>query len=83
MNTTAHKPTTVLTPILVDATKLGELLSLSRASIFAAHAAGKIPRPVRPGVRDPRWSVREIESWIQAGCPDRQTWETMRKVSAR
>lgn len=55
-------------------------MSLSRASIFAAHAAGRIPRPVRPGVRDPRWSVREIEAWIAAGCPNRETWEAQKGV---
>ena len=75
MNTKSQKHAAVLTPLLVDATKLGELLSLSRASIFTAHAAGKIPRPVRPGVRDPRWCVDEIRQWIAAGCPAREDWE--------
>lgn len=81
MNTTAQKPANILSPILVDAAKVGELLSLSRVSIFAAHAAGKIFRPVRPGVCDPRWSVREIEAWIQAGCPARETWEARKGVA--
>ncbi len=64
-----------LLPLLVDAAGVGKLLSLSRASIFAMHSAGKLPAPVRPTGRDPRWSVEELRAWIAAGCPTRENWE--------
>jgi predicted DNA-binding transcriptional regulator AlpA len=63
--------------LLVDARGVGELLSLSRASIFAIHSAGKLPRPVRPTGSDPRWRVSELAEWVRCGCPGREQWETM------
>lgn len=37
----------------------------------------KTPAPVRLGGR-PMWRVDELRAWIDAGCPDRRTWEAMK-----
>ena len=80
--TPTHSDNGVLSPLLVDARGAGRLLSLSRATVFAMNSAGKIPRPLRPGIKDPRWSVAELRAWIEGGCPTREQWET-RKAAAR
>lgn len=35
--------------------------------------------PVRLGTKAPRWRVDELRDWLAAGCPDRLTWERMRR----
>jgi hypothetical protein len=51
------------------------LLSRSLRTIRTLDAAGKIPRGVRIGAGK-MWSVAEITAWIEAGCPDREDWES-------
>lgn len=58
--------------------ELAASLGISRAHIFRLHSAGKLPKPVRLG-RSVRWPVREIESWLAAGCPCREKWEEIRR----
>ena len=77
-NTRTLENVTKPEPLLVDARGVGELLSLSRASVFSMHSAGKLPAPVRPTGNDPRWRVAELRDWIGAGCPSREMWETTR-----
>ena len=64
--------------IAVDANRLAELLELSVRTIRRLDSAGKLPRPVRIGGAV-RWSVSEITHWLDAGCPDRQRWEALRR----
>lgn len=54
-------------------------LGISRAQLWKLHSAGKIPLPVRLGTKAPRWRVDELRAWVNAGCPDRQTRQQMRK----
>lgn len=35
---------------------------------------GIVPRPVRIG-RSVFWRPEEVAAWIEAGCPDRKTWD--------
>jgi predicted DNA-binding transcriptional regulator AlpA len=37
-------------------------------------SSGKIPRPIRIG-RSTYWRPEELQAWVAAGCPDRETWE--------
>ena len=62
---------------LMNAKKLGEMLSLSRRQIFRLNSSGRIPVPVRIG-GSVRWIESEIAAWIDAGCPDRKKWEALR-----
>jgi predicted DNA-binding transcriptional regulator AlpA len=64
--------------LLTDIVGLSRLLCRSVAALERDQAAGRIPRPLRIG-RSKRWPVAEIAAWIEAGCPDRRTWEFRRK----
>ena len=63
--------------ILLTATTLGEMLSLSKRQIFRLNSSGKIPAPVRVG-GSVRWIESEISAWIRTGAPDRKTWNSMK-----
>jgi hypothetical protein len=44
-------------------------------------AAGKTPTPTELGGRT-LWRAGELREWIAAGCPDRKTWEKIRRRRA-
>jgi predicted DNA-binding transcriptional regulator AlpA len=54
-------------------------LNRSKASIDRDDSAGRLPRSFRVGQRK-LWKRAEVEAWLQANCPDRKTWEAMRKA---
>jgi predicted DNA-binding transcriptional regulator AlpA len=68
--------------LAVDARRLGKTLGLSLRTIRTMDAAGKLPRPVKLNGHSVRWVLSEVESWLAAGAPDRQSWEAMRKDGA-
>jgi predicted DNA-binding transcriptional regulator AlpA len=41
-------------------------------------SAGRIPRPIYIG-RATYWHPEELQAWVAAGCPDRETWEAMQE----
>lgn len=60
--------------LLVDAAGAAKRLSISRAHFLAQHSSGKIgPLPVKLGRRT-LWGVEALRAWVNAGCPDRETW---------
>ena len=65
-------------PLLLKAGELAGLLGVSRATVWSWHSAGRIPLPVRIGGVT-RWRRAEIESWVEAGTPGREKWETTKK----
>ncbi len=65
--------------LAASAKDVARLLGISRAQVWKLHAAGKLPVPVRLGTKAPRWRVVELRSWLDAGCPDRETWQRVRK----
>ena len=67
---------------LFNAKTLGQRLSLSQRQIFRLNSCGKIPAPVKIG-GSVRWIENEINLWIQAGAPDRESWNLMRMKSER
>jgi len=64
-------------PLLLTRKAVARLLSRSAKSITRMDAAGQLPRPVRVG-GSVLWRRRDIERWIEQGCPERQTFEAMR-----
>jgi len=62
---------------LLTAKAFGQMLSLSKRQIFRLNSSGKVPAPIRIG-GSVRWANSTIQSWIDMGCPDRQTFEAMR-----
>jgi len=63
--------------LAVNVTQLAEMLSVSSRSIWRLSDSGKLPKPVRLG-RSVRWNRREIEEWVEAGCPSRRQWNLMK-----
>ena len=72
-------PSELQLPLAVDAKRLAAMLGLSTRTIRTMDAAGKLPRPVTLACRSVRWRVDEIRDWLNDGCPDRSTWEVLKK----
>jgi predicted DNA-binding transcriptional regulator AlpA len=53
---------------------------ISRAQWFKLASSGRTPLPVRLGTRRPVYLIAELESWLKAGAPDRQTWLKLREA---
>jgi predicted DNA-binding transcriptional regulator AlpA len=70
--------TQAVAPLLVPADVAGPMCGRSVASWWRDHAAGRIPAPVKLGGRT-LWRVAELRAWVEAGCPDRRTWEALRR----
>ena len=68
--------TDVLTPLAT--TKPWRLCAISRGQWYKLAAAGKTPLPVRLGPLRPVYLISELHAWLQAGAPDRVTWQRMR-----
>lgn len=73
-------PPADLSPILVDARRAAALLGIGLRTLRTMDAAGKLPAPVRLSPGCVRWRVAELRDWIDAGAPDRATWEIVRRT---
>ncbi len=62
---------------LLTAGDLAKRLRVSLRQVRKLHSEALVPAPVRLG-RSVRWRGSEVGKWIEAGCPSRETWETMR-----
>jgi len=69
-------------PLLIPDTGAAALCGVSRASWHRWRAAGKLPLPVRLG-RKLLWRRREVELWIEAGCPAANVWAAMQAAANR
>jgi predicted DNA-binding transcriptional regulator AlpA len=67
-----------LLPLLIDAKALADLLSVSPATVWRLHSAGKVPMPLKLA-GSTRWRLDEIRQWLDAGLPDRKTWQALRE----
>lgn len=63
---------------LLTVRHLAELLEVSVRHIWRLNAMGKLPGPVKLG-KAVRWRATEIETWLDAGAPDRKMWSAMRE----
>jgi predicted DNA-binding transcriptional regulator AlpA len=63
-------------PLLLTAPQAAALCNTSLRTWWAWDAAGKIPRAIRIG-RSTFWRPETLRAWVDAGCPDRQTWEAI------
>jgi predicted DNA-binding transcriptional regulator AlpA len=66
--------------LLVDVHGVGRLLNCSARHCEDLAREGALPEPVKLG-RLRRWRISEIRAWVEAGCPNRQAWEAMRKAA--
>jgi predicted DNA-binding transcriptional regulator AlpA len=54
--------------MLVPASTVAKMMSISVRSLWRLLSAGRLVPPVRLG-RSVRWHVAEVRGWIDAGCP--------------
>jgi predicted DNA-binding transcriptional regulator AlpA len=66
--------------LAISARDLAEMLDVSLRQVWRLNSAGKLPKPIRLG-GSVRWNRAEIQSWFEAGCPDRKAWDTMTEVT--
>jgi predicted DNA-binding transcriptional regulator AlpA len=58
--------------------EVAKLLRISQRHLWNLDRDGKIgPKPVRLG-KSRRWQSDQVRAWLNAGCPDRVTWEAKR-----
>jgi len=66
--------------LLLFAEDAAALLGVGRTLFYSMHSSGRLgPLPVKL-VGRVSWNRREIEAWVEAGCPVRQQWQN-RKVA--
>ena len=53
---------------LISGKEVAKLLDVSFRTVYRLRDSGKMPQPIRLGSLV-RWNRKEIESWIEAGCP--------------
>jgi prophage regulatory protein len=70
----------VMTEKLLTAKALGEMLSLSKRQVSRLNSCGRIPAPVRIG-GSIRWRESDIEQWLSMGCPNQQTFESLKTAA--
>ena len=62
---------------------MADLLGRSTRQLDRDRAAGLIPDPTTKPPKNPRWLTAEINNWISAGMPDRDTWERLKNRTKR
>jgi predicted DNA-binding transcriptional regulator AlpA len=71
-------PPAAAEPLLLDARQAAALCGVSPATWYRMAAAGCCPAPLRLSRGCVRWRSEELRRWVEAGCPDRRTWNAMR-----
>lgn len=66
-------------PYTMTDAEIARELRLSAKTIRRMHVDGKLPQPVTVGTRSLRWVRQTIVEWLAAGCPNRATFEAIRK----
>ena len=64
--------------LAVPAAEVAKLLGISERHLWALNSSSRLPRPIRFG-RAVRWNRSELQAWLDAGAPERSTWEAMRQ----
>lgn len=75
-------PLAALEPLAVGIDEAAAMLGIGRTLLHELDAAGKLPAPLKLGGRIV-WRVAELRAWMAAGAPDRERWESIRKLSDR
>ncbi len=76
MSTNTQTKNDVLQLLSVDT--LAQLLELSTRQVRRLDVTGKIPQPHKIG-RSVRWRRSEILAWLEAGMPEREDWEIIKR----
>lgn len=65
---------------LCTAGELGTLLNMGRTQFAKFRKSGRLLNPIE-SFDAPRWRVREVLAWVDAGCPDVSDWKWPRAVT--
>ena len=63
--------------LLLTPREAASVCGFSLRTWWRLDSAGKIPAAVNFG-RSKRWPAETLRAWVEAGCPDRKRWESMR-----
>ena len=66
--------------LAVGGDQLADLLSISARTRRTWSEAGKLPEPTLVVGRVKRWSVAELQRWLDSGAPRRAEWEARRRA---
>ena len=70
-------------PILLDAKGVAALLGLGKNTVLRHDETGKLgPMAIKLGRRR-LWRKDEILQWVEADCPGRARWQSMRRQGYR
>lgn len=58
-----------LRPLLLDATDVARLLSVSRSTLYRMIAAGHFPAGFPLNRGSTRWRYETVEAWVDSYCP--------------
>lgn len=65
--------------LLVEEARAAAMLGYSSRHFRNLHTTGRCPLAIR-ALGDPRWSVRELRAWVDAGCPVVEEWEERKRI---
>jgi predicted DNA-binding transcriptional regulator AlpA len=65
----------------LNAQQCADLVGCGVATWWRRHYAGAVPAPVRIGLKKLLWRREEIESWLRAGAPSREQWESRKAAN--
>lgn len=53
--------------LALSATEVAHLLGIARSQVFKLVAAGRFPKPIRLGRKNPRWLVSDLADYLEGG----------------
>ncbi|MCA9108570.1 MAG: hypothetical protein KDA52_01380 [Planctomycetaceae bacterium] len=65
--------------LMVRADAAARMIDVSPATWHRMVAAGKTPAPIRLSPGSVRWRTSDLAEWVARGCPDRQTFDSIRQ----
>ena len=66
--------------LLLSAQDAAKLLGIGRSHFYGLHSSGRLgPLPVKLG-RRALWNRKELEAWVEAGCPTREQWQRRKQA---
>ena len=68
---------------LFDLTAVSELIGVHYNTGVKMNQTGLLPEPIRISPRIVRWDSRELDQWIEAGCPSRERWEALKAATKK
>ena len=65
--------------LLISTEDAAKVLGIGKTLFYSMHSSGRLgPLPVKLGRRS-LWNRKEIEDWVEAGCPARNRWDDRNK----